>query len=239
MEKIYIIYIKYLNQNYIGSDLMIIRLPREFFYSEKKDLSYAYVQDECLYIKGSVNYEDLMYQLTYELKGYNKCYFCGSTLNVKNRTIDHVYPRRWGGISISENMKPSCKSCNQDKKDMTNRQFELWRRLKTKSEQDAFYHECVQKNINIAKQGKFILRKPWVTMYDTTELIHKISFKNLEASKSQKLARYFINWKQYPHPIIVSGNGWVFKGKHILEHSKRNHIKMVPAIVLENVIVIK
>ena len=56
---------------------MIIRLPRKFYYTEKKNSSYAYVQNGILYIKGGVNYEDLMYELTYILKGYDKCYYCG------------------------------------------------------------------------------------------------------------------------------------------------------------------
>ena len=112
---------------------MIIRLPRKFYYTEKKNSSYAYVQNGILYIKGGVNYEDLMYELTYILKGYDKCYYCGRKLSNKNRTIDHMYPRRWGGISITNNMLPSCRLCNGEKRDMTVRQFELWNQKRNKS----------------------------------------------------------------------------------------------------------
>ena len=76
-------------------------------------------------------------------------------------------------------------------------------------------------------------------MYDVSLLIHDISFKNLEPVKSDKLSRYYINWHQYPHPIIISSNDWLFKGKHVLYHAKINGIKKVPAIILENVIVLK
>ena len=42
-----------------------------------------------------------------------------NTLTQKNRTLDHMYPRRWGGVSIPDNLVPSCKNCNGDKMDMT------------------------------------------------------------------------------------------------------------------------
>lgn len=218
---------------------MIIRLPRKFYYTEKKNSSYAYVQNGILYIKGWVNYEDLMYELAYTLKGYDKCYYCGRELSNKNRTIDHMYPRRWGGISITNNMLPSCRLCNGEKRDMTVRQFELWNQKETKAEQEKFYQECIEKNTKIAKKGKFVLKKSWITMYDVSILIHDISFKNLEPVKSDKLSRYYINWHQYPHPIIISSNDWLFKGRHVLYHAKINRIKKVPAIILENVIVLK
>ena len=58
----------------------------------------------------------------------------------------------------------------------------------------------------------------------------------LENIKSKNLAAYYRNWGQYPHPMIVSSNDWVYKGKHILHHAKGIKRKQVIAIVLENVV---
>lgn len=218
---------------------MIIRLPKEFFYSEKNREGYAYVENGILFVKGHVNYEDLMYKLEYALDGDDRCYFCKVHLTSKTRTIDHLYPRRWGGVSIPKNMLPCCKKCNQEKKDMTYRQFQIWKTLKTCSEKEAFYQECVRKNLQVMKKGKFVLKRSWISEYDISEVIRYISFDQLEENKSEKLSNYYNNWHQYPHPIIVSSNDWVFKGKHILHHAKEKKIKKVPAIILENVIVLK
>ena len=96
---------------------MIIRLPERFIYSNKGHEDSAYIENGILYISKYTNFEDLMYTMTYVLKGYDRCCYCGEKLTMKNRTLDHMYPRRWGGISIPENLLPSCKKCNQDKKD--------------------------------------------------------------------------------------------------------------------------
>ena len=46
---------------------------------------------------------------------------CGSSLDFVNDndnafTCEHIWPRSYGGDSIEENLLPSCKSCNSNKK---------------------------------------------------------------------------------------------------------------------------
>lgn len=217
---------------------MIIRLPENFIYTTHEKEDYAYVNNGILYIEGYINFENLMYNLSYAVHGYNKCYYCGEELNTKNRTLDHIYPRSWGGISLPDNLRPSCKTCNQKKSDMTPTQFEKFVNLDTVGKEQAFYQKCLRKNEAIIKKGSFILPEDWITMYDATKLIQCLSFKYLEKNKMGKLAGYYNKIHQYPHPIVVSSNDWLFKGKHILYHARKIGEPIVPAIILDNVVVI-
>ena len=217
---------------------MKIRLPQSFIYSNRAKNISAYVKNDILYVSGYISFEDLMYTITYMVKGYDKCYYCGCELTDKNRTLDHMYPRRWGGISIPENLVPSCKNCNRDKMDMSYDQFMQYRKLKTKTDKEKFYKKCLEANFKVLRRSRFVLNSNWLSVYDIQELLRYMKFNNLEKTKSSNLAAYYRNWGQYTHPIIVSSNGWVFKGRHILHHAKKIKRKSVMAIVLDNVVVL-
>lgn len=217
---------------------MKIRLPETFIYTNRAKNSSAYVKNDILYVKGYVNFEELMYTITYMVKGYNTCHYCGCELTEKNRTLDHMYPRRWGGVSIPENLIPSCKNCNRDKMDMTYEQFIQYKSLKIKKDKDEYYKKCLQENLRVRKRAKFVLKRKWLSVYYIQGLLQYMKFNRLEKTKSRNLAAYYRNWGQYPHPMIVSSNDWVFKGKHILHHAKGIKRKYVMAIVLENVVVL-
>ena len=216
---------------------MKIRLPQSFIYTNRKNIS-AYVKNDILYVSRYISFEELMYTITYMVKGYDQCYYCGCELTDKNRTLDHMYPRAWGGISIPENLLPSCKNCNQDKMDMSYEQFMRYRRLKTKKAKEQFYKKCLETNLKVRKRARFVLDSSWLSAYDIQEILGYMKFNKLDTTKSNILASYYRNWGQYTHPIIVSSNGWVFKGKHILHHAKNIKRKSVMAIVLDNVVVL-
>ncbi len=215
---------------------MIIRLPERFIYSNNGKGS-AYVENGILYMSKYTNFEDLMYTITYVLKGYDRCCYCGGKLTSSTRTLDHMYPRRWGGVSIPENLLPSCKKCNQDKKDMTYRQFQEWRKLSTIAEKDEFYEQTLIRNLAIRRRSRFGIKKKWLSSYEFEPVAKYISFDRLSEKKSQMIAGYHRNWGQYPHPVIVSSNGWIIKGLHILHHARKSKKRHVMAIVLENVVV--
>lgn len=217
---------------------MKIRLPETFIYTNHSKNAVAYVKNDILYVKGCINLEELMYNLTYMSKGYDYCYYCGCELTDKNRTLDHIYPRRWGGVSIPENLVPSCKNCNRDKMDMSYEQFVQYRSLETSEEKEEYYKKCVKENTRVRKRAKFVLEKDWLSVYDIQDLLRYMKFNKLEKTKSNNLAAYYRNWGQYPHPIVVSSNDWVLKGKHILYHAKGIKRNSVIAIVLENVVVL-
>ena len=123
---------------------MNIQLPDKFFqwYDWKR---YAYIDDGILYIQGDVNYENLMYSLTYSIFDYQRCAYCGQKLTMETRTLDHMYPRNWGGISIPDNLIPSCSSCNGQKSNMTVEQYIQW--LKTdQGSRSNLYAKFVREN---------------------------------------------------------------------------------------------
>jgi 5-methylcytosine-specific restriction endonuclease McrA len=53
-----------------------------------------------------------------------KCQYCGTTLSMRNGTIDHVVPRSQGGTHSLDNTVASCKVCNNLKGDMSLGAFE-------------------------------------------------------------------------------------------------------------------
>lgn len=45
----------------------------------------------------------------------NQCVYCGETYATTELTLDHVYPKAKGGETVTRNLVPACKCCNQDK----------------------------------------------------------------------------------------------------------------------------
>ena len=44
-----------------------------------------------------------------------QCVYCGETYEFKELTLDHVQPRCRGGESVTTNLVPACRQCNQGK----------------------------------------------------------------------------------------------------------------------------
>ena len=49
---------------------------------------------------------------------FGLCHYCGSKTAHKNLTMDHLVPLARGGRSTKNNLVPSCKDCNNKKKNM-------------------------------------------------------------------------------------------------------------------------
>ena len=49
-------------------------------------------------------------------RDFNTCYICGCVDH--NGTLDHVYPKSKGGLTIVENLRWCCIECNQNKQSM-------------------------------------------------------------------------------------------------------------------------
>ncbi len=214
---------------------MIIALPEKFFYSTD-DRDRAFVDNNVLYVEGRINFEGLMYSLTYAIKGYDYCWYCGRELLSNKRTLDHMYPKFFGGVSIPDNLVPCCPSCNSRKSCLTAQQFYRWRRISIADKRDRVFKEMVESNIRKIKNG-LLLPREWVTFYNASKVIKEISFEEVCKSQeaNERVDMFYFKYKHYPKPIIVSANDWVFAGFHILYHAKRHSIENVPAIVLDNV----
>ena len=215
---------------------MNIILPKRFYYTEKKSRNVAYIENGKLYIDGSVNYESIMYSLAYSIYGYNRCFYCGVELNATNRTLDHMFPRMWGGISIPNNLRPCCKKCNiKQKHDMTYNQYKNWLKLRSDKERAKYYEHAISSNMERLRKGKIILPKQWLTQYDITNLLRHMDLRRIKKD-DQNVKMWFDQSHTYCKPIIVSSDGWMYKGAHILYHARNHGITKVPAVVLDNVI---
>ena len=220
-----------------GSVDMKIQLPDCFEYRNKSQIGIAYVKDGTLYIDG-VGFEAVMRAITYAIKGDDTCYYCGRELTDKNRSLDHMYPRRWGGVSIPDNLIPCCRCCNYEKDGMTYAQYQKYRKIRGKTPKKEFYQECEQGNVKILKRAKFVIERNWIEVFPLGELLKTVKFSALDKRKYCKMSAYYRHWGQYPHPVILSSNHRVLKGNHILYHAKAIGRKSVIAIVLENVVLL-
>ncbi len=45
-----------------------------------------------------------------------RCHYCGREVGAAALTMDHVVPVARGGLSVKNNLVPSCKQCNNEKK---------------------------------------------------------------------------------------------------------------------------
>ena len=94
---------------------MKIPLPSKFIYYTNDRTASAYVRKNTLYINGLISWEKLAYDLCYALNGRKVCTYCGKTVKKSKMTLDHMFPRFFGGVSIPTNLTPACKSCNNKK----------------------------------------------------------------------------------------------------------------------------
>lgn len=58
----------------------------------------------------------------------NRCFYCGAPISVRSMTIDHIIPKAKGGSDHFSNKTCACGRCNNDKADLTMRQFMATRR---------------------------------------------------------------------------------------------------------------
>ena len=215
---------------------MNIELPEKFFFTSRYRHN-AYVQNGFLYVEGGVDFEDLMYSLSYSINGYDSCIYCGKRLTQRSRTLDHKYPRSWGGVSIPNNLVTSCSKCNNAKSNLTFDQYLVWRNL-DKSKRALYYEEMIRENKKQMDLGS-ILPREWLTTFEISNVIDEIDFEQIERYGNRKIDTYYAINGYYPRPLIISKNNWVFKGLHILYHAKTHGIKEVTAIQLDNVIRIR
>ena len=96
----------------------------------------------------------------------------------------------------------------------------------------------MRKNARGMKNG-FSLPQSWITMLPVEEIAKDIDFSEIKRMGNHKTDLAFELNGYYSRPVIISSNGLVFKGFHILYHAKKHGIKKVYCIKLDNVIRVK
>ena len=216
---------------------MIIEIPKVYTF-EKEGEIIAFETENVLKLKGRQGkFQDIMYDITYKLKGNDRCHYCGKHVEKSKITLDHVYPQALGGPTIPQNMVPCCRNCNGKKEDMTPEQFRAYMNLKDEKLQSQFRREYFQSKM-FQTRWVHILPEEWISKRPISDLIVTIDLTDTSTNKYKKIKEYYMRCKQFPKPIIVDCHNFVLDGFTAVLYAKNNRIKEIQTIVLENVEVI-
>ena len=217
---------------------MIIEIPRGYTFVKEESII-AFEENGTLKIYGRCGkFQDVMYDLTYKLKGRNKCYYCGSEVKTPSKmTLDHIYPVSLGGPTIPTNLVPCCRKCNGIKENMTPQQYGAYRNLKDEDQKRKFLKEYWSIK-SFQERWLHILPEEWISQTLSSDLLVLMDLTDTNTRKYQKTKEYYSRCKQFPKPIIVDSQRFVLDGFTQVLYAKNNKIKEIPTIVLENVAVI-
>lgn len=217
---------------------MIMELPEEF--SKVYDSGwYVIIRKGVLEIHGGCNFDELMIEMAYGIKGKRRCYYCHKPVLPHKITIDHVYPRDFGGVSIINNLEPTCSRCNSCKSNFNEYEFKEWRTLSTKEQKDKFCKKIMdskkRRKYDPNQKVGFDLPKSWVTMQrlDTIRKVTRID--NSNGRKYQRMMAFAKKHGKLPRPLVITKNNILLNGESAYGVSKELRFKVVPVIILENV----
>lgn len=215
---------------------MNITLPNNFEYKGKG--YYATIEDEILKMRGKIFYEQLMYSLAYKIHQEKVCSYCRNRCDGKC-TIDHIYPRCMGGISITNNMVVSCPECNVSKDFLTQEEYNVFLKL-PESEREGYKKSVVTKNERIKRKNGFKLPKEWITTQKAEDIICKNQKALKEKGKQYKsIEKFYRKYNRFPRPIIVDKNNKLVDGIAVYCFALNNNERFASTIILENVEVIE
>ena len=152
-----------------------------------------------------------------------------------------MFPRDYGGISISNNLLPCCKDCNSNKGSLNVEEFWNLRKKETNAEKNDYRDVIIQENEKIRYIKGFILPENWVD-YCNISCLKIRAFYRKNTTESNKLKENKAYIEKYGHlkrPIIVDKNYWILDGYNWYLAAKQKGIDMIPVIVLENVELVK
>lgn len=218
---------------------MIIELPKKFTFFNETGEIVAYVENGILKLKNTASYKKVMFELTYEMKGRKRCCYCGRTVDTKEMTLDHMYPQDFGGPTITNNLLPSCQECNNEKGNLTTKQYKKFLIAK-KQGRGKEYLEDLKKYLSyVRKWENFEIPKEWISKKEMTKIIVKIDlYDNYKGKKYKSIKNFYERFNHFQKPIIVDKNNFLLDGFTMLMYAKNKGIKNIPVIELENVEVV-
>ena len=198
----------------------------------------AYVKNGVLMIDFHyVYWEEMMHALSYKLKGITCCLYCGNKVNKKALTLDHIFPRNYGGVSISNNLLPCCDKCNSVKGCLDGNEFLELKNKKIQAEKNEFRNKIIQGKEEKRYIKGFILPKEWVDYCDINSLKIR-EFYQINCTESHRLKenkQYIEKYNHLKRPIVVDKNYWILDGYTWYLAAKQKEFITVPIIRLENV----
>lgn len=215
---------------------MIIELPEKFSKVYNNGW-YVIIREGVLEIHGGCNYRELMNQVTYALKGRTRCYYCHKIMRPEACTIDHLFPQDFGGVSITNNLEPSCGQCNSHKSNMNEMEFKVWRTISSEEARKKYCKKAITRKMTAKYDSKridgFDLPRDWVTI-QKLDLIQKATRTHGEA-RYLKTCSFIEEHNKLPVPLVLSQNQVVLSGIAAYAAAKEKGLKVVPVIILENV----
>ena len=218
---------------------MIIELPKEFSLIEEKTGTTAFVENGVLKMTRQTSFRRIMIAITYQMKGRDECQYCHLKFAKEEMTVDHMFPIDFGGPTISNNLLPACKECNNKKGNMTYQQYIAFLEAKKVGIDDMYFKTLKKYQETLRKNKMYQIPKDWIT----ERLINNI-FTNIDLNEDYRKKKYrsyeiyYQKYKMLKGPIIIDKNGFLLDGFLRLMLAKNHNIKSIPVIILENVEVI-
>lgn len=208
---------------------MIITLP-----SQNLNTNDLHIKDGVLYLRHSQSYQNVIYRLTYFMKGRHYCYYCKKRVPRDEITMDHMYPRSLGGPTIPQNLIPACRDCNSRKSDMTYEQFRTLMSLDA-SDRHSYINKVRSLKEGYRKIGMFQIPSDWVTPIEVDRIHTNVDFANISNSKYEKVKLFYETYGNFQYPIVIDRNDHSLDGFYVLFVAKSLDVQYIPAIVLDNV----
>lgn len=218
---------------------MIIELPRSFYMDGPNNSKGAFIEDSILKISREISFRRVMTEITYQIKGRYRCCYCKEKVVEEDMTIDHMYPQAFGGPTITNNMLPSCKMCNNEKGNLNTSQYKAFLKAKEKGNLDDFRRKIKKYQEFIRTWIEFDIPQEWLSEEEISRIIVIFDLdENYKGKKYQKIQKYYEEYHHFQKPIIIDRNGFVLDGFLAVMYAKNTGMKKIPVIQLENVEII-
>lgn len=223
-------------------DNMLIDLPRTYYRTDQTGYSYVKVENGVLTIKGNWDFEKLMVELTYALKG-TRCHYCHRELFPNKLTIDHLFPTDFGGVTIPNNLEPACSKCNGSKSNMNEYEYRIWRSLGDPERRKEFYLKTIERKksrkFNSKDKKGFDLPRRWIMKVNRKSIKCYYRIRNQGSRKYSRTMQFAKKYRKLPRPIILSSNYIILDGFTAYAIARELNFKIVPVIILDNVVLLK
>lgn len=218
---------------------MIIELPEKFFMEEERTGKKAYIENDILKFTRQVSFRNIMIELTYQMKGKDKCYYCKKKVKEKEISIDHMFPVDFGGPTITNNLLPACKGCNSRKGNMTYQQYISYLEAESIGLGQLYLKNLQQYQEKVRKKQLSQIPNEWITQTKISDIFTTINLgDNYKSKKYRKREKYYLKYGVIIKPIVLDRNSFLLDGFLTLMLAKNYNINLLPTIILENVEVI-
>lgn len=221
---------------------MRIRLPKEFtLYDKRGENVVAYVENGELYLKRNVAFKDLQIKLAYCIYGKEICRCCGKEMHKSEVTIDHIIPQEVGGLTITNNLIPYCRGCNNKKTDMMPSRFKRFIECEDSKARREILKQAVKENETLKGDKKFKHFKKYLKPPEKLEIRMIKGYRpnyEVDREKSKKYIKtrnFYQTYGRLQKPVVVDKNLYLLGGYTSLKFLIDNDIDIADVVVLENV----